>query len=42
VPGILSLTPKPDTKPGEYAIVLTVRDLLGNQIFESRHPFRVE
>lgn len=42
LPGILSLTGRADTKPGEYTVVLTVRDLVGNQTSESRHPFRVE
>jgi hypothetical protein len=41
-PGILSLTGRPDTQPGEYTIVLTVHDLEGKQSFESRHPFHVE
>jgi hypothetical protein len=42
VPGLLSLTGRADTKPGEYTLVLTVRDLIGKQTSESRHPFRVE
>ena len=42
VGGILSLTGRPDTKPGEYTLVLTLRDLIGNQSSESRHTFRVE
>jgi hypothetical protein len=42
VPGVLSLTGRADTKPGEYTLVLTVRDLVGNQTSESRHHFRVE
>jgi hypothetical protein len=42
VPGILSLTGRADTKPGEYTIVLTVRDLVGHQTAETRHAFRVE
>ncbi len=42
VGGILSLTGRPDTKPGEYTLVLTLRDLIGNQTSESRHTFRVE
>jgi hypothetical protein len=42
VPGILSLTGRADTKPGEYTIVLTIRDLVGRQTAETRHAFRVE
>ena len=42
VSGILSLTGRADTKPGEYTIVLTVRDLVGQQTAETRHAFRVE
>jgi hypothetical protein len=41
-PGMLSLTGRSDTKPGEYTIVLTVHDLEGNQTIESRHSFHVE
>jgi hypothetical protein len=42
VPGILSLNLTPTIKPGEYTIVLSVRDGVGNQAAESRHSFRVE
>ncbi len=42
VAGVLSLTGRADTKPGEYTLVLTVRDLVGKQSEESRHTFRVE
>ncbi|MGD0014413.1 MAG: hypothetical protein ABSD56_08330 [Bryobacteraceae bacterium] len=40
--GALSLSLGQDFKPGEYVIVLTVRDQVGNQTAESRHAFRVE
>lgn len=42
MPGILSL--KADTKmpPGEYPIVLEVRDLIGQQKHEERFTFRIE
>ncbi len=42
IPGVLSLTGRADTKPGEYTLVVTVRDLIGKQTGESRHRFRVE
>lgn len=41
-PGVLSLTLPHDLKPGEYTIVLTVRDNVGNQTFETRQKFAVE
>lgn len=42
VPGILSLKLDADIAPGEYAIVLGVRDGIGGQKHESRHSFRIE
>jgi hypothetical protein len=42
VPGILSLNLTPTVKPGEYTIVLTLRDGVGGQQAESRHTFLVE
>jgi hypothetical protein len=42
VPGILSLTLQPTIKPGEYTIVLAVRDGVGKQAAESRHSFVIE
>lgn len=32
----------PNTKPGEYTIVLTVKDVVGAQTVESKHTFTVE
>jgi hypothetical protein len=32
----------PNTKPGEYTIVLTVKDVPGNQTVETKYPFVVE
>lgn len=42
VPGVLSLKLDSDIAPGEYTIVLDVRDAIGGQKHESRHSFRVE
>lgn len=42
VPGTIELTTTPDTPHGEYVIVLTVRDLIGNQSYEMRRAFSVE
>lgn len=42
VPGILSLQLDPDIAPGEYTIVLAVRDELGGQKHETRATFRIE
>jgi hypothetical protein len=41
-PGIFSLNVQPKTTPGEYTLVVTVRDEVGNQTGESRQTFRVE
>jgi hypothetical protein len=40
--GILSLNLQKNILPGQYTVVLTLRDEVGNQTQESRHPFRVE
>lgn len=41
-PGVLNLSLAKDQKTGEYTIVLTVRDNLGNQTYETREKFSVE
>jgi hypothetical protein len=41
-PGVLSLTLPKDLKAGEYTIVLTVRDNLGKQTYETAQKFQVE
>lgn len=40
--GALSLNLTKDLAKGEYAIILRLRDDLGGQSYESRHPFTVE
>ncbi len=42
VPGALSLNLDKKIKPGEYTVILTLRDQIGTQTDESRHTFRVE
>lgn len=42
VPGSLKLTTSSDSSRGEYVIVLTVRDLIGNQTYETRQAFSLE
>lgn len=42
VPGAFSINLDKNVKPGEYTLVLSLRDTVGDQAFESRHPFRVE
>ena len=42
VPGILSLKLDPDIFKGEYTIVLSVRDGVGNQTSELRQAFKIE
>jgi hypothetical protein len=41
-PGVLNLNLAKDQKPGEYTIVVTVRDNLGKQTYETRQKFSVE
>lgn len=42
VPGALSLTTTRELIHTEYTIVVTVRDLVGKQVVESRQKFRIE
>jgi hypothetical protein len=41
-PGVLNLNLAKDQKPGEYTIVVTVRDNFGKQTYETREKFSVE
>jgi hypothetical protein len=40
--GALSLNLEKKIKPGQYVVVLTLRDYVGDQTQETRHEFRVE
>lgn len=40
--GVLNLNTMKDTRPGEYTILLTVRDNVGAQTAESKYTFRLE
>jgi hypothetical protein len=42
VPGALSLNLQPDVPKQAYTLVVTVRDKVGKQSWETRQPFRVE
>ncbi len=42
VPGVMNLTIQPKTTPGEYQVVITARDLVGNHTCETRDSFRIE
>ncbi len=42
VPGVLSLSLDPNVPKASYTLVVTVRDKVGNQTWETRQPFRVE
>lgn len=42
VPGSMSLNLQANIKPGEYAIVISSRDVIGGQTAEARGTFRVE
>src|SRR5579864_820346 len=42
VPGSMNLNIYKDTRPGQYTIVFTVRDHIGNQTYEAKENFTVE
>jgi len=42
VPGVASLNVQPGTTPGQYTLVIAVRDAVGGQTCESRAAFRIE
>jgi hypothetical protein len=42
VPGVLSLGLNPDLPKGTYTMVITMRDKIGNQTWESRNTFQVQ
>lgn len=42
VPGVVSVTTQKNTTPGQYFLVLTLRDAVGAQTAEERHGFRLE
>ena len=42
VPGALSLTLNPDVPKGSYILLITVRDKLGDQTWETRQPFEID
>lgn len=42
VPGNFSVTTSADTSRGEYIIILTVRDLIGNQTYQTKQAFSIE
>ncbi|HZT28499.1 MAG TPA: hypothetical protein VFA33_01355 [Bryobacteraceae bacterium] len=42
VPGFGSLSLQPTIRPGDYAIVVSARDAIGGQTFETRQTFSIE
>lgn len=42
VPGSMSLNLQPSIRPGEYAIVVMVKDAIGEQSYQTRQTFTVE
>jgi len=42
VPGVLSLNLDANVAKGDYTLVVTVQDKIGNQSFELRQPFQVQ
>jgi hypothetical protein len=42
VPAVFSLATKPDTRPGEYTLLVTAHDGVGSQTAEARQSFTIE
>jgi hypothetical protein len=42
VPGSMSLNLQPNIRPGEYGMVITAHDQIGNQTYEARQNFSIE
>ena len=42
VPGAMNLTVQPKTPAGQYSLVITARDAIGNQTCEAKGTFRIE
>jgi len=42
VPAVFSLATKPDTRPGDYILLITAHDGVGSQTAEARHSFTIE
>jgi hypothetical protein len=42
VPGAISLRLNQDTAKGKYVLAVHVKDLLGGQMYETKHPFSIE
>lgn len=42
MPGNINITTPPDSMKGEYVLTLTVRDLVANQMYESKQAFSIE
>jgi hypothetical protein len=38
----MSLTLQPNIRPGEYGMVITAHDQVGNQTYEARQNFSIE
>jgi hypothetical protein len=38
----MSVTTQKNTQPGEYGIAIQVKDLIGNQTYETKAPFSIE
>ncbi|MFL6353719.1 MAG: hypothetical protein ACJ74Z_17975 [Bryobacteraceae bacterium] len=42
IPGNFTVTTSPDTSRGQYIVVLTVRDMIGNQTYQTKQAFSIE
>jgi hypothetical protein len=42
LPGNFSVTTSPDTARGEYVVILILRDIIGNQTYQTKQAFSIE
>jgi hypothetical protein len=42
IPGNFTVTTSPDTSRGQYIVILTVRDMIGNQTHQTKEAFSIE
>jgi hypothetical protein len=42
IPGNFTVTTSPDTSRGQYIVILTVRDIIGDQTYQTKQAFSIE
>jgi hypothetical protein len=42
IPGNFTVTTSPDTARGQYIVILTIRDMIGNQTYQKKQAFSIE